>query len=339
MPRETFRKVIVTEDLLKQVNPENIKLRDKFLKEKSTRSSNLTIKGYFSDLNIFCTWCLLYNNNIHFTDMRKIQFSEFFSYCVDELKWNSARYGRMKSTLSSFSNFISKFYDEDFPRFKPIVLQSVELMPKSLVREKTVLSEIQMNDLFNILKENNETQIICWLALAIASGSRFSELLRFTTDIIDENLTAFDGLFLETTKQIKCKGRTRSGKLLTKYIVKDLFWDKYQDWLIERKKIMDKKGKDHNSIFIKMNGDPAEESTARGWVSKIEEYGKINFYPHLCRHYYCTFLSRINIPPELIKELVGWSDLSMIPTYNDLEAKDREWQELGKLKEHLENNK
>jgi site-specific recombinase XerD len=339
MARKTFRKAIVTEELLSQVNSENIKLRDKFLKEKSTRTSVLTIEGYKSDLNIFFVWNLLYNDNIHFTDMRKIQFSEFFSYCIEELKWNSSRYGRMKSVLSSFSNFIEKFYDEEFPKFRNIVLKSVDSMPKNLIREKTVLSESEMENIFNILKENNETQIICWLALAIASGSRFSELLRFTTDIIDENSTAFQGLFLETTKQIKCKGRTKSGKLLTKYIVRDLFWDKYQDWLIERKKIMDRKGKDHNSIFIKMNGDSAEESTARGWVSKIEEYGKINFYPHLCRHYYCTFLSRINIPPELIKELVGWSDLSMIPTYNDLEAKDREWQELSKLKEHLENNK
>lgn len=337
--RATYRKVIVTEELLKQVNPENIKLRDKFLKEKNTRTSDLTIKGYLSDLNIFLCWNLLYNENRHFTEIRKIQFSEFFSFCMETLKWNSARYGRMKSVLSSFSNFIEKYFDEEFPSFRNLVLKSVESMPKNLVREKTVLSESQMNNLFDILKENNETQIICWLALAIASGSRFSELLRFTTDIIDENSTAFNGLFLETTKQVKCKGRTKAGKLLTKFIVKDLFWNKYQDWLIERQKIMNKKGRDHNSIFIKSNGDPAEESTVRGWITKIEKLGNINFYPHLCRHYYCTFLSRINIPPELIKELVGWSDLTMIPTYNDLEAKDREWKELDQLKDHLENNK
>ena len=33
MPRKTYRKIITSEELTKQINPENIKLMDKFLKE------------------------------------------------------------------------------------------------------------------------------------------------------------------------------------------------------------------------------------------------------------------------------------------------------------------
>jgi len=64
MARKTFRKVIVTEELLQQINPENKKLIEKFLREKSTRSSELTVKSYLSDLNIFFVWNILHNENV-----------------------------------------------------------------------------------------------------------------------------------------------------------------------------------------------------------------------------------------------------------------------------------
>ena len=44
--------------------------------------------------------------------------------------------------------------------------------------------------------------LLCCLALAISCGARISELARFTTDLIDEDNVVFDGLFLETTKEI-----------------------------------------------------------------------------------------------------------------------------------------
>jgi len=53
MARKTYKKVIVTPELLEQVNPKNIELRDLFLKEKNARSSDKTIISYLSDLNIF----------------------------------------------------------------------------------------------------------------------------------------------------------------------------------------------------------------------------------------------------------------------------------------------
>ena len=45
-------------------------------------------------------------------------------------------------------------------------------------------------------------------------------------------------IFLETTKQIKTKGRTKQGKLLTKYLIKDIFLPYYHEWLPIREKIM-----------------------------------------------------------------------------------------------------
>jgi len=331
MPRNTFRNVFVTDELISQIHPQNKKFVEKFLREKSTRSSKTTIGAYESDANIFMVWNVLHNDNKLFTDIRKLELAEFFSFAVDELKWGSSRCNRVRSFLSSLSIFIEKFFDSEYPQFHNLVLKTIESVPKELRREKTILSERQVNDLLQHLSET-DSQKACWVALAAYSGSRFSELLRFTTDILDENHTAFGDLFMETLKPIKTKGRGRDGKLLYKYILKDKFLPYYKKWLEDRKIIMDKCGCDHNFIFIKQDGSPATDGTIRYWVMAIENYLQVPFYPHLLRHYLVTEFAKKNIPPMLIKDLVGWSGLEMVSLYDDTSSKDKVWAELENLK-------
>jgi site-specific recombinase XerD len=323
MGRKTQRNIIVTQELLSQVNPENIKLRENFLREKKTRSSEATIAGYKSDINIFMVWVLLNCENKSFFEMKKLDFSYFFGFCADELNFGSARFGRMKSCLSSLSNFVERFLDEEYPNFKNVILKSIESMPKNPVREKTVLSEEEVDNIFKVLEDNNEYQILCWFALAVASGARFSELLRFTTKLIDIENTAFDGIFLETTKSIRTKGRGRQGKQLVKYILKDIFLDKYNLWIPERKNILEKTNQDHDYIFLKKNGSPADESTARGWVEKIQKLLEKPFYAHSLRHYFVTMLFKAGLPSELVQEIGGWTSEAMPKLYNDMDFKDR----------------
>jgi integrase len=336
MPRTTYKKIITSDELTSQINPKNLKLMERFLREKDTRSSDGTIKGYESDLTIFFTWVLQNCDNKFFVDIKKIEFAEFFSYTVKDLQWNSARFARMRSCLSSLSNFIERFFDDEYPNFHNIILKAIESIPKTPSREKTILSEEQIGSLLKYLIDNKMNQEACWLALAISSGARFSELLRFTTDIIDVNNTAFDDLFIETLKKIKSKGRTKTGKLLTKYIIKNMFIPYYECWLEERKEIMDKNNKEHTSIFIKQDGSPAEAHNIRTWVTHFEKILGVPFYPHALRHYQTTLLSKMGIPDQLIKSLVGWESILMVETYTDLEAKDKKWVELENLKKHLD---
>lgn len=316
MPRKTFRLKITSDERTKQINPKNMALMERFLKEKATRTSEKTIVVYESNLTIFFTWNLLHNENKFFVDIKKLEFSDFFSFASNELKIGSSKMNNMRSVLSSFSAFIEKFYDEDYPNFRNVILKVVESSPKEVRREKTVLSDEQIEELLQYLRKKNK-QRACWLALAITSGARFSELLLFETDLIDENRTAFGDLFLETTKQIKTKGRGKSGKLLYKYILKDKFIPHYREWLVERAKILKKTGKNHNYLFIKNNGDPASPSTVRGWISDFERQLKVPFYAHALRHYLTTLLSRKNIPVGMIKDLMGWSSIALVDVYND----------------------
>lgn len=331
MARKTYRKIIVTNKLIEQINPENKRLSDLFLKEKATRTSPITIKNYKSCSNIFFVWNLLYNENKNFTDIKKLEFSDFFSFATHELKYGSARSNGLRSFLSSLSIFIEKFLDDQYPNFRNIVLKTIESVPKEFRREKTILSNEQVESLLKHLSET-DSQRACWFALAAFSGSRFSELLRFTTDILDPNYTAFGDLFMETKKQIKTKGRGIGGKLLFKYILKDRFLPYYEKWITDREAIMQEKNQDHTSLFIREDGSPATDGTIRSWVTSMETFLGVNVYPHCFRHFLVTEFSRKNIPAILIKDLVGWSGLEMVNLYNDLTSKDKEWTELDNLK-------
>jgi len=332
MTRKTYRKKIVTDELISNINPENKALIEKFLKEKKIRCSDVTIKGYESDANIFFVWNLLHNDNKIFTDIRKLEFSNFFSFATETLRYGSARNNRLRSFLSSFSIFIEKFMDDAYPSFRNIVLKTIESVPKEVRREKTILSEEQITSLLVHLSKTSP-QKACWLALAAYSGSRFSELLRFTTDSLDESHTAFGDLFIETKTTIKTKGRGRSGKMLHKYILKDKFLPYYRSWLVERERTLKDKNKDHLFLFIRGDGSPATDGTVRSWISEMEAHLGVNVYPHAFRHFLCTELTRKKIPQQFIQFLFGWSNAEVYHVYNDLNVIDTQLNEL----EHLKN--
>ena len=338
--RETFRKVITNPELTAQINPKNMKLVERFLKNFATKRSPKSVTVYRSNLTMFLTWNLLFNENKLFTDIRKIELADFFDYCVTELKWNANRFHQMHSSLSSFSAWIENYFDEDYPMFRNL-LPKIEKPVKENIREKTVLQKEDIDKLMNHLETNNEIQEQCLLALAISCGARISELARFTTDLIDENNVVFDGLFLETTKEIVTKGRGVNGKLLRKYILKDMFLPYYKKWLETRKVIMEENNQSHNYIFITRDGSPANADRLRDWMSAWSDIVGQPLYAHSLRHYNITFLKRLDIEDDFIVYLTGWSEgtgHSMISIYNDMTAKDRKWKNLDKLAQALEQN-
>lgn len=336
MARKTYRNQITNNENWDKVNPKNKLLVERFLKNKNNVCADSTIENYESDCKIFFTWNLLHNENKYFPEIKKIEFSDFFSFGMMELQWKSGRYSRMRSCLSSLSDFFERFYGEDFKDFRNIINKVIDRVPKIPAREKTVLSEKQVDDLLNHLsKKLNNPQEACLLALAISSGARVSELLRFNISLIDETNLAFDDIFIETLKEIKTKGRGKSGKPLFKYIIKDVFMPYYKGWLIERQKIMEENNKEHDFLFIKSNGEPAKVSTIRSWIVKWEEFLGVPFYPHCLRHYIVTYLTRLGLNSDFIIAIMGWTSGDMYKVYNDLTAKERKWKDLGKLKDAL----
>jgi site-specific recombinase XerD len=335
MPRKTFQNKITTAELYEKINPQNLKLMDSFLRAKNISASDSTIRNYRSDLTIFFTWILLYADNKFFVDLKKSNFIDFFAYCVVGLKWGGNRFNRMRSALSSMSTHIERVMDDEYPLFKNIVIKSVETSKSENVRNKTVFSEEQIDVLLKNLWDRKKYQEVCWFALAIASGARFSELLRFTTDIIDLDHTVFNDLFIACKKPIKTKGRTKTGKMLTKYIIKKLFAPYYMAWIPERRKVMDKGHQSHSSLFVKPDGTPAQEGTVRSWIKDYETIVGVPFYPHALRHYAATYLSKQGMPHDFIKEIFGWESGDMVDIYDDTTFADKNWSELDKLESGL----
>jgi integrase len=336
MPRKIYRNQITNDNHWDKVSQKNKLLMERFLKNKNNTCADSSIKNYESDCKIFFTWNLLHNENKYFPEIKKIEFSDFFSFGMSDLKWSPSRYSRVRSCLSSFSDFFERFYGEEFKDFRNVINKVIDKVPKVPKHEKTILSEEQVNNLLNYLaNEIKRPQEACLLALAIGCGARVSELLRINVSLIDENNLAFDDIFIETLKEIKTKGRGKSGKPLYKYIIKDIFTPYYHLWLEERKKIMEKNNKNHDYLFIKSNGEPAKVSTIRSWIMKWEEFLGVPFYPHCLRHYIVTYLSRLGLSSDFIIAIMGWSSGDMYKIYCDLTAKEKKWKDLGKLKDAL----
>lgn len=336
--RETFRKKITSEELDAQINPENIKLMERFLKNFATKRSPNSVVSYKSNLRIFFTYVLLECDNKFFIDIKKRDLLDFFDYCVTELHHSPNRYAQLHSCLSSFSAWVENFYDEDYPNFRNL-LPKIEKPVKENVRKKTVLQKEDVDKLFKHFKDNDMPQDACLLALAISCGARVSELARFTTDLIDENNVVFDDLFLETTEEIATKGRGTTGKMLRKYILKDMFLPHYHKWLKVREEIMSETNQEHNYIFITKDGNPASADRLRDWIAEWSDIVGQPCYPHGMRHYHITFLKKLELEDDFIVYLTGWSEStghSMVGIYNDMTAADRKWKNLDKLKAALE---
>ena len=341
MARKTFRKIITSEEKIEQIEKSNKKLIDRFLRFLSPKSSDRTIKVYRSNLNMFFCWNLEYNDNKPFQKIRKIEMQEFFLFCSEELKFSSNRYAQMHSSLSSLSNYIENVLDEEpeYEDFRNLV-KKIDKLPKETVRKKTILSVETVDKLMKDLEKQGRIQEAVFIALAISSGARMSELFRITLDLLDEKETAFDDLFLVTKEPIKTKGRGKNGKQLHKYIIKALFLPWLKKWLPIRAKILKENGvEEHNSIFVKQDGTPATQATVRRWIERWEEMTNLDIYPHSFRHYFVTYLSKVGLEAELIQSIVGWSSGDMVAIYNDLRIDEREWKGLGKLANALKTSK
>jgi len=308
----------------------------KFLKFKNAKCSDTTIISYQSDLNIYFCYNVIENDNKFFIDTKKLELAEFFDYGLMELRWSGNRYQRIRSLMNSFSDFIYDFMDEDYPGFKNIINKSVVKVEKVPVRKKTILLPEQVYKLRDILISEDRFQEAVYLMLLASSGSRISESLRIDTDMIDEDITAFEGLFLETTADLKTKGHGKSGTMMTRFIIKDVFLPIYKQWLPKRELIMKENGKKHTKMFVKSNGDPVTESVVRTWIIKWESILEINLYAHAFRHFIVSDLTRKGCSSDFIIAVMKWKSADMYKIYCDIEDKDRKWKDVGKLKEAME---
>ena len=139
--RKTVYNNITSEEKLKKVNPENIQLGNDFLEYlTSIDRAKTTVNSYEADLKVFWCWNEEFNNNKFFVDLSKREIAKFQNYALNTWGWSPARMRRVKSTLSSLSNFVESMLDDEYEDYRPIV-RKIENPAACAVREKTVLEE------------------------------------------------------------------------------------------------------------------------------------------------------------------------------------------------------
>lgn len=316
--RKTVYNNICSPEKMRQVNPKNIELGNDFLEYlTSIDRAKTTVDSYRHDLEII--WILILDllNNKFFVELTKRDIVKLQNHCLNVFGWSPARMRRVKSTMSSLSNYVESMLDDEFEGYRPIV-RKIENPPACAVREKTVLEDEQLEDLLEHLVKKDQYDKACMLAMAMHNGRRKSELPRMKVSYFTEDNIIYGSLY-RSPETVTTKGRGSRGKQLTIYTLKNGFqkyldlWLKYREennisseWLIPKKE---------NGVWL---DEQIPTTTMDSWAESFSRYLGIPFYWHSLRHYFTTACSRSGLPDDIIKNLVGWSSNDMVAIYKDI---------------------
>lgn len=321
--RSTVYNEITSPEKLEQVNEENKQLEEDFLEHlASTDRAKTTIEQYRAILHIFWCWNLDNNKNKSFIDLTKREVARFQNHSLNVWGWSPKRIRMVKSVMRSMENYIVDILDEEYPDYKKI-WNKIESPVNEFVREKSVFTMEELQPLLDHLVENKEYMKACVLSLAINSGRRKSELVRFKASYFQDEYLICEGALYKSPEKIKTKGRGQRGKLLYVYTLAKPFKPYLDLWLAERERL----GITSEWLFPKCkNGEWIDEaipiSTLDSYAKSFTDFLDKPMYFHMCRHIFTTHLSKQGIPDNVIKDIVGWNDISLVSLYCDMEAED-----------------
>ena len=284
---------------------------------KAEGKTQKTLKNYESDLRIFFTW---YEKNATLKGkpkgFEKIKVQDIIKLQAQLLESGMSinRYSRLKSVVSSLSNYCENILadDIDYEEFKGFrnICNKVKKPTKEAVREKTILTEQQCQYLLDELVNREKYQMACVLALALFGGARKAELLEFKVSYFNKENIKFGSLW-KTPEKIRTKG-----KMLEKYTIVNKFKPYFDLWMNYRKE----NNIESEWLFIKKEDGEwrkAKESQLNYYAEVFSDILGIDFYWHSCRHNFCTYLLEQGLPEAVVTQVIGWSNSTMIEIYDD----------------------
>lgn len=318
MGRKTIQNKITSPELLALVNQENIQLMNDFLSYlRSIQRSEGTIAGYKNDIEIFFVYLLQFCGNKHFTDVTKREIVGYQNWLLTKNQNSPARVRRMKSAISSMSNYIENILDDEFNGYRPIV-RKIEDPINRTVREKTIWTDEELDALLDYLVSKKQYKKACAVALGMCSGRRKSELVRFKVSYFDDSNIRWGSVY-KTPEKILTKGRA-GGTYLTCYILKNKFKPYFDMWMAEREKLGIT-----SEWLLPDEQDQTKQMNPMTLTSWSDGFTKITgkiFYWHSLRHYHCTHLAKQGLPDSVIQKIIGWKDVSLVGVYKDIDDED-----------------
>ena len=95
-----------------------------------------------------------FNNNKFFVDIKKRELTRFQGYALNEWGWSPKRIRRVKSTLSSMSNYIENILQDEDDKLEDFcsIIGKIESPSNEAVREKSVIPDEDVDKLFTDIK-------------------------------------------------------------------------------------------------------------------------------------------------------------------------------------------
>lgn len=322
MARKTRMNNLTSPELLAQVNPDNMRLKNDFLDYlRSVQRSPGTISGYSNDLDIFFVWVLQNAKNKPFVNITKRDIVAYQGWLINSNENSSSRVRRLKAAISSLSNYCENILSDDEPEFQNFrsIVRKIENPALQPVREKTIWEDAELEDLLNQLVERKAFDKACYLALAMYSGRRKSELCRFRVSDFDDSRLVCGGALYKSAP-IKTKGKS-GGKYIPCYTLAKKFKPYLKMWMDERARL----GIESQWLFPAKD-NPSEQigiSTVNSWAETFTRLSGRDFYAHSLRHYFTTSLARAGIPDGVIQSIVAWESSDMVRLYTDIDADEQ----------------
>lgn len=325
MARKTNKVFETTQEDIDKILPENKELMGDFINYlEATDHSKTSIIVYQNNLNIFFIYIMKNCKNKDFVDIKKKDIL-LFQNAMLKGGLGTARIKNIRSSISSLSNYIESMLSDDEEKWKNFrnIINKIPAPNGEAIREKTILTDEQCQEILDWLVEEKMYDYSAMFALAFASGRRKQELLRIKHTWINDDNLMFGSLY-KTPEKVTSKGRGSQGKMLYFYILKQKFKPYFDLWMEERKKL-GISDEIEEMFVVKRKGEwtPATSSSLDYLARKISDKFNMNFYFHCLRHQFTTALSESKIPASVIKDIIGWNDISLVSTYTDTEVDDK----------------
>ncbi len=148
-----------------------------------------------------------------FPKISKRDYAAYQHWLINENGNSPARVRRLKSAISSLSNYVENILDDEdeFKGFRSTV-RKIENPAMQQVRKKTVWSDEALDKLLDDLLASGQNKKACAVALAMCSGRRKAELCRFRVDDFKDDNLVCGGALYKTSEPIQTK-RVRPGQI------------------------------------------------------------------------------------------------------------------------------
>lgn len=279
------------ENKLKQINPETLKLFQKYQIDMSIRDlSPNSISGYNSDLQQWFIYMHDNQFNLSVLEATDEDIEEYY-YWRKQQGNNVNRQKRVMSSISAFYKFLRK---------KKLIKESpVEFIerPKQgqAVTVQTYLTKDQVQLMREKLEEYGDVQLQAYAFVSLTTMGRVNAIANLKWEQIDWDERIFSDVLEKEGKIVELSFSQETKEYLQR--------------LVEERK--EKNINDHGWVFISpyVSEDKAiNNSTLNDWCKKIGNMiGVPTLHPHDYRHSYATLLKNEGVSLEDVSTMLNHS--------------------------------